>query len=106
MKEQARIVEEEKKKVDAMIAIEETERKKIIEATFPEPVLEIVEEPKQEQKVEEPTASMDDIFEEKPKEIIEPVTEINLAIYCNEKQIKLLEVFLNDNKISFVYKNK
>jgi len=106
MEEQARIVEEEKKKVDAMIVIEETERKKIIEATFPEPVLEIVEEPKQEQKVEEPTASMDDIFEEKPKEIIEPVTEINLAIYCNEKQIKLLEVFLNDNKISFVYKNK
>lgn len=100
--EKLRQIEEEKKKA-------EEEKKKVQEVANLETVLEspvIIEEPKQVEKAEESTASMDDIFAEKPKEIIEPVTEINLAIYCNEKQIKLLEVFLNDNKISFVYKNK
>lgn len=63
------------------------------------------------EKAEESTASMDDIFDAKPNGVIPMPSSIdnrkqfNLSILCLENEIKLVEKFLKDNKIDFLYNN-
>jgi hypothetical protein len=94
--EKLRQMEEEKKKA-------EEEKNKIQEVANLETVLEspvIIEEPKQVEKVEEPTASMDDIFDSKPKE---EYKQYNVRISATDLQIILLNKFLAENRIDYDY---